>query len=790
MLQDDGSEAQSGDIGEIAVRSRYLALEYWRNPDLTETKFLPSASGKEERIYRTGDQGRLSPDGRLEHLGRKDFQVKIRGYRVELSEIESALRALVNIKDAVVVGQEDPAGEKCLVAYVVPQRLPAPTTTLLRRALQDRLPDYMSPAAFVVLDALPLTPTGKVDRRALPAPTDSRPELDTVYIAPRDSLERKLAAIWSEVLGVEGIGINDDFRDLGGHSLAATRIVSRIYAACHIELPWERFVKTFTIAALADYLQKAEPASVKYEPICPAPQDGPLPISFSQQRLWFLNQLAPDNPVYNEPKAMRLKGCLNVDALQKALTEIVARHEVLRSTFSGGDGKPTVVVGASRSVEMPLVDLSQKPAAQRENELRQRLKEFMQRPFSLNQDLLLRATLFRMDEKDHLLLLVVHHIATDGWSSTILFRELSLLYGAFITDRPAPLAKLHIQYADFAAWQRKWLQGEVLEAQLSYWRKQLGDALTQLELPTDRPRPVVQSFHGGTLSVELPRELTQQLKVLSRDAEATLFMTLLAGFQILLQRYTKQDDLVVGTPVANRTRVEVENLIGCFVNTLILRVNTSDDPSFRKLLDRTREACIGAYSYQDLPFERLVEELQLERDLGSNPLVQVMFQLRNIPERIVNLPGVESEEVEFDRGIAKFDLTLTLVERGDHIAATMEYNTDLFDAATVERMLGQYQTLLQGIATNPEQRISALPVLTQRERHQLLVGWNDTEREYPKDKCLHQLFEEQVEKTPDAIAVVFEELQLTYRELNSRSNQLARPLQTLGVGPDVLGPSV
>ena len=500
VLQDDGREAPAGDVGEIAVRSRFLALEYWRNPEFTGAKFLPSPTGKEERIYLTGDHGRLLPDGRLEHLGRKDFQVKIRGYRVDLSEIESALLALDNIREAAVVGREDPAGEKHLVAYVVAERQPAPSTTMMRRALQNSLPDYMSPAVFVVLDEMPSTPNGKIDKRALPAPTGSRPDLDRAYVAPRNSIEEKLAAIWTEVLAIEGVGIYDNFLDLGGHSLAATRVVSRIYAAYQIEVPLAQFVKTPTIAALADYLEKVGPSSVKYEPINPVLQDGHLPLSFSQQRLWFLNQLAPDNPVYNEPKALRLKGSLDIDLLKKALDAIVARHDVLRSTFTSVDGKPMVVVTAKRSVEMPLIDLSAMHTVQREMEVRDLLTEDMQRPFNLGQDLLLRATLFRMDENDHVLLLVVHHIASDGWSSTILFREFSLLYSAFMTDGPSPLSNLPIQYADFAAWQRRRLQGAVLETQLSYWRKQLEARQRYLTCrltdPVQQPRVFVVAPYG------------------------------------------------------------------------------------------------------------------------------------------------------------------------------------------------------------------------------------------------------------------------------------------------------
>ena len=788
LLQDDGRETRFGEIGEIAVKSRYLALEYWRKPELTRAKFLPVPKGGDERIYFTGDLGRMLPDGLLVHLWRKDFQVKIRGYRVELAEVESTLLTLDNIKEAVVVGREDQALEKRLVAYVVPDRMPAPSTTTLRRALGEKLPDYMVPAVFVVLDAMPLTPNGKVDRSALSAPTGSRPDLDTPYAPPRSLIEEGLAGIWAEVLGLDHVGIHDSFLDLGGHSLAATRVTSRIYADYQVDLPLTQLFKTPTIAALADYIERLHPSNrkVKHSPIRPVSREENLTLSFSQQRLWFLSQLEPDNPVYNEPKALRIRGSLDIDNLKKALDAIVARHEVLHTIFSSIDGNPVAALNENRSVALPLIDLSERPTVHREAEVRHLLREVTHRPFNLGRDLMLRAALFRMDKEDHVLLLVVHHIASDGWSSTIFFREISALYCAFITGSPSPLPNLPIQYADFAAWQRHWLQGEVLESQLFYWKKQLEGAPAVLNLPTDRPRPIVQSFRGARQSIELSKELTQGLKALSQEEEATLFMTLLAGFLTLLHRYTGQAEMLVGSPVANRTRLELEGLIGCFINTLVLRVNVRDDPSFLELLRRVRDVCLEAYSHQDLAFEKIVEELQPQRDLSRSPLVQVMFQMRNVPKRVLRLPATEIKEMEFDHGIAKFDLALAMADAGENLTGSLEYNTDLFNDTTIERMLGNYQTLLESMVALPEQRLSEATILTADEKHQLLTRWNDTKREYPKDKCIHELFETQVEKSPDAVAVVYEDQQLTYRELNRRANQLAHYLQSLGVGPEVL----
>ena len=518
-----------------------------------------------------------------------------------------------------------------------------------------------------------------------------------------------------------------------------------------------------------------------------------VPLSFAQQRLWFLDQLEPDNPLYNVPTALRLSGKLNVELLRRSLDAIVARHEALRTTFVPLDGSPVQVIGACRPVELTVIDLAHGPASEREAELRLALKEESRRPFDLSADLMLRATLARLDRDEHVLLLVMHHIASDGWSREILFHELAVLYGAFAEGKPDPLPELPIQYADFAVWQRERLQGKILEAQLSYWKQQLS-AVPVLELPTDRPRPPVQTYRGERRSFSLSKALSGELKALSRREGATLFMTLLSAFQTLLYRYTGQEDIVVGSPIAGRTRAEIEELIGLFINTLVLRGDLSGDPKFTELLARVREMALEGYEHQELPFEKLVEELHPERNPSRSPLFQVMFVLQNMPRTALELAGVTVTPLEVDSGTAKFDLTLSMAEAAGALAATLEYNTDLFDHGAIERMVGHFRILLEGIVANPEQRLSELPILTEAERHQLLVEWNDTKRDYPKDKCVHELFEEQAERTPDAAAVVFpstgsghsEDKQLTYRELNRRANQLAHYLKKRGVGPEAL----
>jgi amino acid adenylation domain-containing protein len=499
--------------------------------------------------------------------------------------------------------------------------------------------------------------------------------------------------------------------------------------------------------------------------------------------LWFLNQLEPDSPVYNVRNALRLRGRLNREVLQKGLDTIVERHEVLRTRFSSVDGKPIQVIHDGGNVQLTAIDLTGHPEEQRKDELDQLLSELTHRAFDLQKDWPLRGALIRLADEEHVLLLVMHHIAYDGWSSDILFRELSALYEAFCQGEGSPLKDLPIQYADYAVWQKEWLEGQELQQQLSYWEKQL-KGVTPLQLPTDRPPPAMRGYRGKTETFTLSKELAERLKDLSREQHVTLFMTLLAAFQILLHRYTGQNDIVVGSPIAGRTRVEVEGLIGFFVNTLVLRNDPSGNPTFREFLARVRKNALDAYSHQDAPFDKLVEALQPERDLGRNPFFQVMFQLGNYPTQSVSLRDLNIEEYDFSSDIAKFDLSVGLRDDVRGLTGSIEYRTDLFDPTTIERMVGHFQTLLKGIVSNPEQPISELPLLTEGEKHQL-VEWNDTKSDYPRDRCIHELFEEQVERTPGAIAVVFEGQQLSYRELNTRANQLAHYLGNLGVGADV-----
>ena len=779
----------TGVAGELHIGGDGLARGYLNRPDLTAEKFIsnPFSADPTNCLYKTGDLARYLPDGNIDFVGRIDNQVKIRGYRIELGEIEATLGQHPAVRGSVVLAREDIPGDRRLVAYVVAVASSIPLVTELRSLLQQQLPEYMVPSAFIFLDSLPLTPNGKLNRKALPAPDQSRSESGRIYRAPRSPVEELLAGILAGVLKVDQVGIHDNFFELGGHSLMATQVVSRLTKAFQMELPLRSLFESPTVAGLAKCIEEGR-RKEKYLPVAsilPIAKTGDLPLSFAQQRLWFLDQLEPNSSVYNVPRGLRFKGPLDLGALARSLNEIVQRHEALRTTFSMLKGRPVQRISPSMRIALPVIDLSYLPENECEEEARRITNEEAQRLFNLERGPLARSVLLHLGSEDHILLLTLHHIVSDDWSMDVLYRELSALYSAFFNGKPSPLETLPIQYANFAQWQREWLQGDVLGTQLGYWEKQLENVQT-LQLPTDRPRPAVQSYRGARQSIVLSSELSEALRTLSQEQGVTLFMTLLAAFQTLLYRYTGREDISVGTPIAGRNRQEIEGLIGCFVNTLVLRTDLSGDPSFLKVLGRVRESSLEAYAHQDLPFAKLVEELKPGRIQSETPLFQVAFAVQNIPQSILEMPGLTVIPFETDSSTAKFDIFAEVIEREREMMVRIEYRTELFVAATIERMLGHFQSLLEGIVADPERRLSELPLLTESERHQLLVEWNDTKTEYLGDKCVHHLFETQVEKSPDTIAVVFEDQQLTYHELNNRANQLAHYLEKLGVGPDVL----
>ncbi|WP_427156903.1 amino acid adenylation domain-containing protein [Aliinostoc sp. HNIBRCY26] len=781
--------------GEICVSGIGVGDGYWQNPEKTKSSFIPNPfpsstkklpEGNPDLMYKTGDLGRWLPDGNIEFLGRIDNQVKIRGFRVELEEIEAMLRQHSSVRETVVIVRED-NGDKRLVAYVVPQaESSADLVSELRQILKQRLPQHMMPSALMLLDDLPLAPSGKIDRRALPAPEFTQLQSENTFVAASTPIQEILTGIWAEVLSLEKVGIHDNFFELGGHSLLATRVISKVRQAFEVELPLRRLFEQPTIAGLATVIDRIIKAGIGLDapPIERVSRDGELILSFAQQRLWFLTQLQPNSPFNNLCAAFRLQGELNVQALQQSFHEIVRRHEVLRTNFQTVAGKPVQIIASETNFSLPIIDLSNLAADLQAVQIEQLTQTEAQQPFNLQTDLMLRVKLLRLGEQEYLLLLTVHHIASDGWSIGVFVQELSTLYQAFCSGKIPNLSALPIQYADFAAWQRRWLLGDVLASQLAYWRQHLEGAPALLELPTDYTRPAVQTFRGAYCNFEISAEQTAALKSFSQEQGCTLFMTLLAAFKTLLYRYTGNEDIVVGSPIANRNRAEIEGLIGFFVNTLVLRSQFAGNLTFEELLGRVREVALGAYSHQDLPFDLLVEELQPQRSLSYAPLFQVMFVLQNAPMSEIELSGLNLSLLENDNGTAKFDLTLFMEETAAGIVGTFEYSTDLFEADTIQRMAQHLQILLAGIVSDPQQQIWELPLLSEAEKT-LLAKWNDTQVAYPHE-CIHELFAAQVERTPDAVAVVCGAEKLTYKELNQRANQLAHYLQKLGVGKEVL----
>ncbi|MFE9431599.1 amino acid adenylation domain-containing protein [Streptomyces sp. NPDC006640] len=775
-----------GVAGELLVGGAGLARGYQGLPDQTAERFVTvDVDGSPRRVYRTGDRVRWLADGQLEFLGRLDDQVKLRGHRIEPGEIASVLLAGDDVATATVILREDVPGDKRLVAYVVPDGQ-APTAEGLRARLRRDLPDYMVPSAFVVLDRLPLTPNGKVDRRALPAPDPRSAESG---VAPRTPAERAVAEAWSLVLGTDVTGVDDNFFELGGHSLLATQVTSRLRAALGVEVPVRALFTAPTVAGLAALVAGLDADDA--ERITPvARTGGPLPLSSAQQRLWFLDQLEPGRAEYVVPFALHVRGVLDVPALDTALTSMVARHEVLRTRFVPEDGEPGQVVDPAAPVGTAVHDLRHVvDPEERRAQARRFAEAEAGRPFDLATGPLLRAHLVRLADDEAFLLLSVHHIAADGWSEGILARELREGYRAAVAGvEPTGLPELPLQYADFSVWQRERLAGGVLTDQLAYWRDRLA-GVEPLELPSDHRRPAGPPEGGGsTVAFEVPAEVAARLRAVATANGASMYMVLLAVFQVLLAKYSRQDDITVGSPIAGRNRAETEDLIGFFVNTLVMRTDLSGDPAFTELIDRVKDTALGAYDHQDLPFERLVEELAPDRDPSRNPLFQTMFALQNTPDgQTWSLPGVEVEPFAVTPPDAKFDLSLILSEGpAGGLRGTLEYRTDLFRQDTVERLAGHLGTLLDAVAGAPGSRLSQLCVLTPAERHTTLVEWNDTVTACPDGATVHGLFEERAARRPDTVAVESPGATLTYGELNARANRIAHHLRTrYGVRPDM-----
>ncbi|HBN7643523.1 TPA: pyoverdine non-ribosomal peptide synthetase PvdD, partial [Pseudomonas aeruginosa] len=742
ILDRDLNPVPRGAVGELYIGRAGLARGYLRRPGLSATRFVPNPfpGGAGERLYRTGDLARFQADGNIEYIGRIDHQVKVRGFRIELGEIEAALAGLAGVRDAVVLAHDGVGGTQ-LVGYVVAdsaedaERL----RESLRESLKRHLPDYMVPAHLMLLERMPLTVNGKLDRQALPQPDASLSQ--QAYRAPGSELEQRIAAIWSEILGVERVGLDDNFFELGGHSLLATRVISRVRQEQQLDASLKALFERPVLEAFAQGLERTTDA-VSTIPL--ADRQQPLALSFAQERQWFLWQLEPESAAYHIPSALRLRGRLDVDALQRSFDSLVARHETLRTRFrlEGGRSYQQVQPAVSVSIEREQFG---------EEGLIERIQAIVVQPFDLERGPLLRVNLLQLAEDDHVLVLVQHHIVSDGWSMQVMVEELVQLYAGYSQGLDVVLPALPIQYADYALWQRSWMEAGEKERQLAYWTGLLGGEQPVLELPFDRPRPARQSHRGAQLGFELPRELVEAVRALAQREGASSFMLLLASFQALLYRYSGQADIRVGVPIANRNRVETERLIGFFVNTQVLKADLDGRMGFDELLAQARQRALEAQAHQDLPFEQLVEALQPERNASHNPLFQVLFnhqsEIRSVtPE--VQLEDLRLEGLAWDGQTAQFDLTLDIQEDENGIWASFDYATDLFDASTVERLAGHWRNLLRGIVANPRQRLGELPLLDAPERRQTLSEWNPAQREYAVQGTLQQRFEEQARQRP------------------------------------------
>ncbi|CAJ8490066.1 non-ribosomal peptide synthetase [Burkholderia pseudomallei] len=784
--------APIGVAGELYIGGVQVARGYLNRPELTRERFIDDPFVTGGRLYRTGDLARWRTDGSLEYLGRNDFQVKIRGFRIELGEIEAQLAKVTGVREVVVLARDSAAdtdqnadlnasatansSEKRLVAYYTGDA----DVAALRAQAAQHLPSYMVPSAYVRLDAWPLTPNGKLDRRALPAPADdayARAE----YEAPQGAKEEALAAIWRELLHVERVSRHDNFFELGGHSLLAVQLVSRLRQALSVEVALSTVFDAPVLSALAERLEAENTAVLP--PIPLAPRDGRIALSLAQQRLWFLTQLEGVSEAYHMSGAVRLDGPLNREVLQRALNRIVMRHEALRTCFAREEGEPIQVIQPHADLTVSYHDLRE--AEQSEQRAKDLSQAHASAPFDLSRDLPVRVLLLQLADEAHVVQVVMHHIASDGWSVGVFLQELSALYGSFIAEQGDPLAPLPLQYADYAAWQRRWLASGQLEKQGAFWQTNLSGAPTLLELPTDRPRPPKQSHAGASVEVKLGAALSERVKRLSQRHGVTPYMTLLSSWAAVLSRLSGQEEVVIGSPVAGRNRTEVEALIGFFVNTLALRLDLSSEPTVGELLKRTKAQVLSAQAHQDLPFDQVVERVKPPRSTAHPPLFQVMFDWHNTPARALTMPGLTVSVASTETTTSQYDLVLSMQERNGDIVGHLNYATALFDEQTARRYARYWRRLLEGMtAGSANVSVARLPLLDEAEREQVVHEWNATERAYPIRQCIHQLFEAQAARTPNAIAIAIGDERVTYAALNASANRLARHLRALGVVAD------
>jgi amino acid adenylation domain-containing protein len=780
--------------GELYIGGEGLARGYLNQPELTAEKFLPNPYGSEPdtRLYRTGDIARYLADGSIEFIGRVDNQVKIRGYRIELAEIEAAMSEHPGVSGCAVVARDEPKDEtrkpecdhlipgKELVAYVV-SRKDQPMVSELRHFLKAKIPEFMLPSFFVRLEQLPLTPNGKVDWQALPSPDATRPRLDQGFVEPRTEIEELVAQVWKETLKLDKIGVYDNFFELGGHSLLATRVVARLRANLSIDLPLRKLFESPTIAELTKHIDfcRKNRSGLATLPLSTVPRDHPLPLSFSQQRLWFLHKVESGLTAYNIPATFHINGPLNIPALEKALNEMLHRHEILRTRINEIEGRPVQEIVSPLTLSVQCVDLSDLSENRAAEEIQRISFEDARQPFNLQEAPLMRVKLLRVKDEEHVLIFNFHHIIFDGSSLKIFYAELATVYEALLQGRAAPLPSLPVQYGDYAVWQQEALQAGFLESQLLYWKRQLGTELVTSILPTDYPRPAAQTYAGAKLTQRFSDQLTNDLKQLSRREGVTLFMTLMAAFSLLLSRHTGREDIVIGSTIAGRNQPEVEGLIGFFINALALRIDLSGNPMFVVLLKRVREACLDAFTHQDLPFEKVVEKVNPERDLGRNPLFQVMFNMADTSERVLNLAGCDTAKLWHSTPEAKFDITLYAPEKDGRIELSIVYNTDLFSEVRIAVMLDQFVSLLSQVVSKPERSLDQYSLVTVASKVTLPDPAESLDESWYG--AIHALFTEQAQRVLDRCAVIDANGCWTYKELDALSNQLANCLIANGV---------
>lgn len=786
LVDDTGHSVGPSQVGEITVRSKYNALGYWNQPDATRRVFVPDPADPTITSYRTGDMGYLNPDGLLEHRGRKDFQVKVRGFRVEVAEIEAALMDHPNVAETVVTALEID-DEDHLIAYVVPRAGGQVALRPLISFLRARLPYYMIPTMFVGLAAVPRTPNNKVDRKALPRPTAWNQIRDDDIVEGTTETERQLVVICQELLRKRRVGVNENFFDLGGHSLSATQLVSRILDRFRVRVSMRTVFETENLAALARLIETSAPSQAGDESILvPASREDRIPLSFAQRRMWILDQFFPGTAAYNISNCVRLDGRLDVVALERALNEVVRRHEILRTVFPSDEEGPRQLIRPHQDLPLRQVGLLHLSREEQDTRTRVLLDDDARRPFDLENGPLFRPALLRLNDEASILILIFSHIIYDNvWSSGIFFRELSSLYDTFTRGVASVVPDLPLQFADYASWQQRVSSNWSVDEHLAYWKRQLADLPPPLQVPADHARPQVPTFRGALVTFHVPTTVKAALADLARQESATMFMVLVSAWQLLLHRYTQQDDILVGTPTGRRERIETEEMIGLFINTLVLRANCSGNPSFRSLLRQVRRTTIDAFAHDQLPFEDLVAELKPSREPGVAPLFQHLFIHRKAADTPWTIPGLTVTSLEVHSGGAKFDLTLSILEEENHLKGTIEYSTDLFAAESIARMAGSFRTLLASIAKDADCALWDLELLSESERSEVTRKWNETVGSYP-DVCSHELVERRASQRPDAVAVMYEGRSLTYRELNGRANQLASYLKSLGVGPEVL----